>query len=47
MRNQWGGLEGYDRGDAGGSPGHEGIYPKEWVLVQLIMEIGVCSNPVL
>jgi hypothetical protein len=34
-------------GDPGGSAGHVGIYPQEWVLVYLIMEIGVCTSPVL
>jgi hypothetical protein len=34
-------------GDDGGLPGHEGIFPQEWVLVYLIMEIGVCSDPLI
>jgi hypothetical protein len=33
-------------GDGMGSVGHAGIYPQEYVLLYLIMEIGVCSPPV-
>jgi hypothetical protein len=31
----------------GTSPGHDGIYPQEYVLIYLIMEIGVCQPPLL
>jgi hypothetical protein len=34
-------------GDATGAGGHDGIYPQEFVLVYLIMEIGVCEPPLL
>jgi hypothetical protein len=34
-------------GDEGGSPGHPDIYPQEYVLLYLIMEIGVCQDPLL
>jgi len=34
-------------GDPGGYPGHYGIYPQEWILVYLIMEIGVCTDPLI
>jgi hypothetical protein len=32
-------------GDEGGNPGHPGIYTQEYVLLYLIMEIGVCEEP--
>lgn len=34
-------------GDPGGFPGHDGVYPQEWILVYLIMEIGVCTDPLI
>ncbi len=34
-------------GDPGGAPGHPGIFPQEFVLVYLIMEIGVCQPPLI
>ena len=33
-------------GDGSGSSGHDGIYPQEYVLLYLIMEIGVCQDPI-
>jgi hypothetical protein len=34
-------------GDESGSSGHAGIYPQEYVLVYLIMEIGVCTDTII
>lgn len=32
-------------GDEGGNPGHAGIFTQEYVLLYLILEIGVCEEP--